>query len=98
MRHPAIAEAAVVASSDPLRHTVPKAFVLLAPGYVAGADLARDIFQFVRQNVAPYKRTRRLEFSELPKTVSGKIRRVQLRTSGSPQGGQEFREEDFPDR
>ena len=51
VRHPAIAEAAVVASSDPLRHTVPKAFVLLAPGYVAGADLARDIFQFVRQNV-----------------------------------------------
>jgi acetyl-CoA synthetase len=98
VRHPAIAEAAVVASSDPLRHTVPKAFVLLAPGYVAGADLARDIFQFVRQNVAPYKRIRRLEFSELPKTVSGKIRRVQLRTSGSPQGGQEFREEDFPDR
>jgi acetyl-CoA synthetase len=97
VRHPAVAEAAVVASPDPLRHAVPKAFVLLAPGYAAGADLAR-IFLFVRQNVAPYKRIRRLEFSDLPKTISGKIRRVQLRTSGSQQGAQEFREENFGDR
>jgi acetyl-CoA synthetase len=96
VRHPAVAEAAVVASPDPVRHAVPKAFVLLAPGYVAGPDLARSIFQFVRQNVAPYKRIRRLEFSELPKTISGKIRRVELRTNGSPQGAREFREEDFP--
>jgi acetyl-CoA synthetase len=98
VRHPAVAEAAVVASPDPLRHAVPKAFVLLAPGYAAGADLARSIFLFVRQNVAPYKRIRRLEFSDLPKTISGKIRRVQLRTSGSQQGAQEFREENFGDR
>jgi acetyl-CoA synthetase len=96
VRHPAGAEAAVVASPDPVRHAVPKAFVLLAPGYNAGPDLARSIFQFVRQNVAPYKRIRRLEFSELPKTISGKIRRVELRASGSPQGAREFREEDFP--
>jgi acetyl-CoA synthetase len=96
VRHPAVAEAAVVACPDPMRHAVPKAFVLLAPGYVAGADLARGIFQFVRQNVAPYKRIRRLEFSDLPKTISGKIRRVQLRTGGSQEGGREFREEDFP--
>jgi acetyl-CoA synthetase len=87
VRHPAVAEAAVVASPDPVRHTVPKAFVLLAPGYVAGADLAREIFLFVRDNVAPYKRIRRLEFADLPKTISGKIRRVQLRTSGSEGGG-----------
>jgi acetyl-CoA synthetase len=97
VRHPAVAEAAVVASPDPVRHAVPKAFVLLAPGYIAGADLARSIFQFVRQNVAPYKRIRRLEFSDLPKTISGKIRRVQLRTTGTQQGTREFREEDFTD-
>jgi acetyl-CoA synthetase len=96
VRHPAVAEAAVVACPDPVRHTVPKAFVLLAPGYVPGEELARSIFQFVRGSVAPYKRIRRLEFSELPKTISGKIRRVQLRTSGSGQGAREFREEDFP--
>jgi acetyl-CoA synthetase len=96
VRHPAVAEAAVVACPDPVRHTVPKAFVLLTPGYVPGEELARSIFQFVRGSVAPYKRIRRLEFSELPKTISGKIRRVQLRTSGSGQGAREFREEDFP--
>jgi acetyl-CoA synthetase len=98
LRHPAVAEAAVVASPDPVRHAVPKAFVLLAPGYAAGADLARSIFQFVRQNVAPYKRIRRLEFADLPKTISGKIRRVQLRTTGSQPGAREFREEDFLDQ
>jgi acetyl-CoA synthetase len=94
VRHPAVAEAAVVSSPDPVRHTVPKAFVLLAPGYVAGADLARDIFQFVRDNVAPYKRIRRLEFADLPKTISGKIRRVQLRVSGPQGGGREYREDE----
>jgi len=94
VRHPAISEAAVVASPHPVRQAVPKAFVQLAQGYEAGEDLARDIFRFVRQNVAPYKRIRCLEFSDLPKTISGKIRRVQLRTSGSPQGGREYREEE----
>jgi acetyl-CoA synthetase len=95
VRHPAVAEAAVVASPDPVRHSVPKAFVLLAPGYEAGEELARSIFIFVRQNVAPYKRVRRLEFAELPKTISGKIRRVQLRTGGSGEAAREFREEEF---
>jgi acetyl-CoA synthetase len=97
VRHPAVAEAAVVASPDPVRYAVPKAFVVLAPGYVAGPDLARDIFQFVRRSVAPYKRIRRLEFSDLPKTISGKIRRVELRMAEAEAGGREFREEDFPD-
>jgi acetyl-CoA synthetase len=93
----------VVASPDALRHTVPKAFILLAPGYIAGADLARNIFQFVRRTVAPYKRVRRLEFSDLPKTISGKIRRVQLRREESTRpaeaerGAQEYFEEDFSD-
>jgi acetyl-CoA synthetase len=97
VRHFAVAEAAVVASPDPVRQAVPKAFVLLAPGYAAGEEVARSIFRFVRQNVAPYKRIRRLEFADLPKTISGKIRRVELRASGAPRGLREFREEDFPD-
>jgi acetyl-CoA synthetase len=94
LRHPAVAEAAIVAIPDPVRHAVPKAFILLAPGYGAGADLARNIFEFVRQNVAPYKRIRRLEFTDLPKTISGKIRRAQLRTGTPVQGAQEYCEED----
>jgi acetyl-CoA synthetase len=101
--HPAIAEAAVVPSPDPVRLAVPKAFVVLAPGYVPGEELARSIFTFVRQAVAPYKRIRRLEFSDLPKTISGKIRRVDLRShehdrpSGSKRRPLEFFEEDFTD-
>jgi acetyl-CoA synthetase len=80
IEHPAISEAAVVPSPDPLRHAVPKAFVTLCAGYTPGPELAREIFDFVRQTLAPYKRIRRLEFSDLPKTISGKIRRVELRT------------------
>jgi len=98
LRHPAVAEAAVVASPDPIRHAVPKAFVLLAPGQVPGVELACSIFRFVRRSVAPYKRIRRLEFTDLPKTVSGKIRRVQLRGSGPMPGAREYREEEFPDQ
>ena len=79
IEHEAIAEAAVVPSPDPLRHAVPKAFVTLAQGREPSAELARDIFQFLRTALAPYKRIRRLEFAELPKTISGKIRRVELR-------------------
>ena len=79
IEHEAIAEAAVVPSPDPVRHAVPKAFVTLAQGRQPSAELARDIFQFLRTSLAPYKRIRRLEFAELPKTISGKIRRVELR-------------------
>jgi acetyl-CoA synthetase len=99
--HPAIAEAAVVPSPDPLRTAVPKAFVLLAAGYTPCAELAREIFVFTRRNLAPYKRIRRLEFSDLPKTISGKIRRAELRRSEAARvatkGSREFFEEDFPD-
>jgi len=59
---------------------VPKAFVTLCAGYTPGPELAREIVDFVRRTLAPYKRIRRLEFSDLPKTISGKIRRVELRT------------------
>ncbi|HEX6526244.1 MAG TPA: AMP-binding protein [Streptosporangiaceae bacterium] len=101
IEHEAVAEAAVVPSPDPLRLAVPKAYVLLAGASQPSAELARDIMAFCRQRVAPYKRIRRIEFADLPKTISGKIRRVELRaqeTAGrgdEPRGATEFWEEDF---
>jgi acetyl-CoA synthetase len=103
IEHPAVAEAAVVPSPDPLRLAVPKAFVILAANHVPSRELARDILAFSRARLAPYKRIRRIEFADLPKTISGKIRRVELRKGeqgkGSPdtRGALEFFEEDFPD-
>jgi acetyl-CoA synthetase len=105
IEHPAVAEAAVVPSPDPLRLAVPKAYVVLAGGHEPGPDLARDILAFTREHLAPYKRVRRIEFTGaedgLPKTISGKIRRVELRTAEEEGGEQrpegEYREEDFPD-
>jgi acetyl-CoA synthetase len=79
IEHPAVAEAAVVPSPDPLKLAVPKAFVALAPGHPANEATAMAILQFCRDKLAPYKRIRRLEFFELPKTISGKIRRVEMR-------------------
>jgi len=79
IEHPAVAEAAVVPSPDPLRLAVPKAYVVLAAGHEPDEQTAQSILSFARDNLAPYKRIRRLEFSELPKTISGKIRRVELR-------------------
>jgi acetyl-CoA synthetase len=79
IEHPLVAEAAVVPSPDPLRLSVPKAFVTLVPGAPETADTARAIFEFCKEKLAPYKRVRRLEIAALPKTISGKIRRVDLR-------------------
>jgi acetyl-CoA synthetase len=79
IEHPAVAEAAVVPSPDPLKLAVPKAFVTVAAGHAADRATALDILRFCREKLAPYKRIRRLEFAELPKTISGKIRRVELR-------------------
>jgi acetyl-CoA synthetase len=79
IEHPAVAEAAVVPSPDALRLAVPKAFVALRTGHAPDAATARAIFAFLRERLAPYKRIRRIEFAELPKTISGKIRRVELR-------------------
>jgi acetyl-CoA synthetase len=79
IEHPAIGEAAVVPSPDPLRLAVPKCFVALKPGYSATPELAADIFAHIRQRLAPYERIRRLEFADIPKTFSGKIRRMELR-------------------
>jgi acetyl-CoA synthetase len=103
IEHPAVAEAAVVPSPDPLRSAVPKAFIALAAGQAPDRDTAFSIFRHIRAHLAPYKRVRRIEFAELPKTISGKIRRVELRsteatrrsTSDSHASG-EFWEEDFP--
>jgi acetyl-CoA synthetase len=79
IEHPAVAEAAVVPSPDPIRLAVPKAFVALRAGFEPGRELAGSILQFARGRLAPYQRIRALEFYELPKTISGKIRRVELR-------------------
>ena len=105
IEHPAVAEAAVVPSPDPVKLSVPKAFVVLAAGHQPGPELAEDILRYCRDHLAPFKRIRRLEFAELPKTISGKIRRVELRHSeelrhgGGPQPeglGVEYSEADFP--
>ncbi len=101
IEHPAVAEAAVVPSPDPLRLAVPKAYVVLVAGHTPSAEVARDILVFCRDKLAPYKRIRRIEFAELPKTISGKIRRVDLRKAeaaqraAGPKGEQEFFEDDF---
>lgn len=95
-------EAAVVPSPDPIRLSVPKAYVVLAAGWEPTAETAGAILRFCRERLAPYKRIRRIEFTELPKAISGKIRRVELRareeqTHGGGQASAEFREEDLPD-
>jgi len=79
IEHEWVVEAAVVPSPDPLRLAVPKAFVVLVAGRTPDAAAAAAILQHVRERVSPYKRIRRLEFAALPKTISGKIRRVELR-------------------
>ncbi len=79
IEHEAVAEAAVVPSPDPVRLAVPKAYILLAADRAPSPELAQAIMAFCRERLAPYKRIRRLEFGDLPKTISGKIRRVELR-------------------
>ncbi|BAU87015.1 acetyl-coenzyme a synthetase (acetate--coa ligase) protein [Streptomyces laurentii] len=79
LEHEAVAEAAVVPAPDPLRLAVPKAYVVLAAGWEPGPETAKALFAHSREVLAPYKRIRRIEFADLPKTVSGKIRRVELR-------------------
>ncbi len=98
IEHPAVAEAAIVPAPDQLRLAVPKAYVVLAAGHPADGDTARSILAYAREHLAPYKRIRRLEFAELPKTISGKIRRVELRIAEeqrAERGPEEFRDSDF---
>jgi len=101
IEHECIAEAAVVPVADPIRWHVPKAFIVLKPGFEPSRELAHEIFRFIRGRLAPYKRIRRIEFSELPKTISGKIRRIQLRGIESAHNQErrphEYREDDFSD-
>jgi acetyl-CoA synthetase len=99
IEHPAVAEAAVVPVPDATRTSLPKAFVALAEGFEADAKTAASIFAHLRERLAPYKRIKRLEFAELPKTISGKIRRVELRraeasraATGEAAAGLEFEE------
>ncbi|WP_249123869.1 AMP-binding protein [Saccharopolyspora erythraea] len=100
LEHEAVAEAAVVPAPDPLRLAVPKAYVVLTAQHRPTAETALSILRFARTHLAPYKRVRRLEFADLPKTISGKIRRVELRDREVRQDGatigDEYREEDFP--
>ncbi len=79
IEHPAVAEAAVVPAPDEVRLAVPKAYIALAPGHVGDEDTARSILAHARDHLSPWQRVRRIEFAELPKTISGKIRRVELR-------------------
>jgi acetyl-CoA synthetase/medium-chain acyl-CoA synthetase len=80
LEHPAVVESAVVATPEADRGEVVKAFVVLRPGHEPGPALVRDLQDHVKKVTAPYKYPREVEFvTELPKTVSGKIRRVELR-------------------
>jgi len=102
IEHPSVQEAAVVPSPDAVRLSVPKAFVTLSVGREPDRETALDIFRFIRRRMAPYLRVRRLQFGSLPKTISGKIRRVELRRdehahSGGPRAEAEYWEEDFPE-
>ena len=104
LEHECVTEVAVVPSPDPLRLAIPKAYVTITSGSVPDRALARDILAFARRQLAAYKRVRRIEFvTELPKTLSGKIRRVELRKAEAARrerderAEHEFFEEDFPD-
>jgi acetyl-CoA synthetase len=101
IEHEAVAEAAVVPSPDPMRLAVPKAFVVLVAGHEPTAETAESILSFCRGRLSAFKRIRRIEFHELPKTISGKIRRVELRAAeqerpaDDPRHPGEYWEEDF---
>jgi len=99
IEHPAVAEAAVVPAPDPVRLAVPKAYVAVAPGHEPGPELARSILAHAREQLPPYLRVRRVEFFELPKTISGKIRRVELRARevelAQARPTTEYRDDDF---
>jgi acetyl-CoA synthetase len=104
LEHEQVAEAAVVPSPDPIRLAIPKAYVLLVAGAARTGETALSIFRHLHTRLAPFKRIRRIELvAELPKTISGKIRRVQLRRLEHDNDredslrGEEFREEDFPE-
>ena len=80
IEHPAVAESAAVASPDEVKGNVVKAFIVLAPGHDASGELAKEIQAFVRGHLSAYAYPRKIEFvDDLPKTLTGKIRRIELR-------------------
>jgi acetyl-CoA synthetase len=102
IEHPAVTEAAVVPAPDPVRAAVPKAYIALAPGHEPTRETAFSILKHARENLAPFLRVRKIEFYELPKTISGKIRRVELRAReeelfGSGGSSTEYSDTDFPE-
>ncbi|MEO7066771.1 MAG: AMP-binding protein [Rhodanobacter sp.] len=103
IEHPAVAEAAIVPVPDAVRQTLPKAYIALAPGYSPDRQTAFEILKYAREHLPPYLRVRRLEFYELPKTISGKIRRVDLRTreqklaDAKQSAPNEWRDDQFPE-
>jgi acetyl-CoA synthetase len=102
IEHPAVAEAAVVPAPDPVRLAVPKAYIALAPGHEPTEETALSILRYARGRLNPYQRVRRIEFHELPKTISGKIRRVELRArenelAGGTVTSAEWRDDQFPE-
>src|SRR3954452_8657378 len=104
LEHESVAEAAVVPSPDPIRLAIPKAYVLLFSGTERTSETALSIFRHLHTRLAPFKLIRKLELvTELPKTIYGKIRRVQLRrlehdnVSDDALRGHEFREDEFPE-
>jgi acetyl-CoA synthetase len=103
IEHEAVQEAAVVPAPDAARLNIAKAYVVLAEGHAKSRETALDIFRFLNGRLAPYKRVRRLEFADLPKTISGKIRRVELRqredalAKAGDKAAAEYRIEDFPE-
>jgi acetyl-CoA synthetase len=103
IEHSDVVECAVVPSPDPIRSAIPKAFVVLRAGIEPSREIALSIFQHIQKALPPFYRIRRIEFSDLPKTISGKIRRVDLRDNEAAnvkRGSRpalEFREEDFPE-
>ena len=100
LEHPAVAEAAVVPAPDPVRLAIPKAYITLAAGWAPDEETAVQILAHARDNLAPFLRVRRVEFAELPKTISGKIRRAELRKreNDEPEAAarSEFRDDQFP--
>lgn len=99
IEHPAVVEAAVVPQPDDTRLSIPKAYIALADGWDANSDTAKAIMEYARDHLAPYLKVRRVEFYELPKTISGKIRRVELRRREDDRAGRaiatEYRYEDL---
>jgi acetyl-CoA synthetase len=102
IEHPAIAEAAVVPAPDPVRLAVPKAYIALAPGYEPTNETVFEVLKYGGEHLAPFQPVRRIEFYQLPKTISGKIRRVELRrrenelAAGSVRINDEWRDDQFP--